>query len=65
LGERLLQTEKNGARTTVLAPLCLQSVGVCQKAGSFLFVRNKEPALANSLLHFESFCRFFFIYFLT
>jgi len=25
LGERLLQTEKNGARTTVLAPLCLQS----------------------------------------
>jgi len=25
LGEQLLQTEKNGARTTVLAPLCLQS----------------------------------------
>ena len=23
LGEQLLQTEKNGARTTVLAPLCL------------------------------------------
>jgi len=27
LGEQLLQTEKNGARTTVLAPLCLQSAG--------------------------------------
>ena len=25
MGEQLLQTEKNGARTTVLAPLCLQS----------------------------------------
>jgi hypothetical protein len=35
LGERLLQTEKNGARTTVLAPLCLQS-DTCIAGGLFL-----------------------------
>jgi len=34
LGEQLLQTEKNGARTTVLAPLCLQS-GAAKMAASF------------------------------
>jgi len=35
LGEQLLQTEKNGARTTVLAPLCLQSAGADLRSFSF------------------------------
>jgi hypothetical protein len=37
LGEQLLQTEKNGARTTVLAPLCLQSESDSFWNHSFLY----------------------------
>mgnify|MGYP007058144238 CR=1 FL=1 len=48
MGEQLLQTEKNGARTTVLAPLCLQSEKASKDAGFLHFCignKNKPPAM--------------------
>lgn len=48
MGERLLQTEKNGARTTVLAPFCLQSEPLITVVISgFICIgnKNKPPAM--------------------
>ena len=52
MGEQLLQTEKNGARTTVLAPLCLQSESMNTGCSYFFFrlkVENVKLALSGLL----------------